>query len=87
MSAPRQAANRVAGAVARPGSHRTVRALVAHGSSGRRVVNPTAGRLATSIYLSHPNTRTWPSRNDSIVMSKLKCTIRPPENGNDATGA
>jgi hypothetical protein len=42
-------ADRVAGAVARPGSHRTVRALVAHGSSGRRVMNPAAGRLSTSI--------------------------------------
>jgi hypothetical protein len=36
---------RVAGAVARPGSHRTVLALFAHGSSGRRVANPTAGRF------------------------------------------
>jgi glycosyltransferase involved in cell wall biosynthesis len=35
---------RVAGAVARPGSHRTVLALFAHGSSGRRVVNPAVGR-------------------------------------------
>jgi IS30 family transposase len=37
------AIGRVAGAVARPGSHRTVLALFAHGSSGRRVVNPAAG--------------------------------------------
>jgi hypothetical protein len=41
---------RVAGAVARPGSHRTVHALFAHGSSGRRVVNPAAGRFSTLIY-------------------------------------
>ena len=41
---------RVAGAVARPGSHRTVLALFAHGSSGRRVANPAAGRLSTSCY-------------------------------------
>jgi hypothetical protein len=41
---------RVAGAVARPGSHRTVLALFADGSSGRRVANPAAGRFATSIY-------------------------------------
>ena len=40
----------VAGAVARPGSHRTVLALFAHGSSGRRVANPAVGRLSTSIY-------------------------------------
>ena len=43
---------RVAGAVTRPGSHRTVRTLVVYGSSGRRVVNPTAGRFATS---NHPH--------------------------------
>ena len=36
---------RVAGAVTRPGSHRTVRTLFVYGSSGRRVVTPTAGRL------------------------------------------
>ncbi|MEA2232909.1 MAG: hypothetical protein QOD83_2725, partial [Solirubrobacteraceae bacterium] len=41
---------RVAGTVARPGSHRTVLALFAHGSSGRRVANPPVGRLSTSIY-------------------------------------
>ena len=35
---------RVAGAVARPGSHRTVLVLFTHGSSGRRVVNPAVGR-------------------------------------------
>ena len=39
---------RVAGAVARPGSHRTVRTLFVYGSSGRRVVTPAAGRFATS---------------------------------------
>jgi putative transposase len=39
---------RVAGAVARPGSHRTVRTLVVYGSSGRRVMTPAAGRFATS---------------------------------------
>jgi transposase len=38
-------AARVAGAVARPGSHRTVRTLVVYGSSGRRVMTPAAGRL------------------------------------------
>jgi len=32
--------SRVAGAVARPGSHRTVRTLVVYGSSGRRVMTP-----------------------------------------------
>ncbi|MGP0050967.1 MAG: GAF domain-containing protein [Solirubrobacteraceae bacterium] len=36
---------RVAGAVTRPGSHRTVRTLVVYGSSGRRVMTPAAGRL------------------------------------------
>jgi len=36
---------RVAGAVARPSSHRTVLALFAHGSSGRRVVTPAIGRF------------------------------------------
>jgi len=36
---------RVAGAVARPGSHRTVRTLFVYGSSGRRVMTPAAGRL------------------------------------------
>src|SRR5512135_417449 len=36
---------RVAGAVARPGSHRTVRTLVVYGSSGRRVMTPAAGRF------------------------------------------
>ena len=35
-------APRVAGAVARPGSHRTVRTLVVYGSSGRRVMTPAA---------------------------------------------
>ena len=39
---------RVAGAVARPGSHRTVRTLFVYGSSGRRVMTPAAGRFATS---------------------------------------
>jgi len=39
-------ATRVAGAVARPGSHRTVRTLVVYGSSGRRVMTPAAGRFA-----------------------------------------
>ena len=37
--------SRVAGAVARPGSHRTVRTLVVYGSSGRRVMTPAAGRF------------------------------------------
>jgi hypothetical protein len=46
----RRQQRQVAGAVARPGSHRTVRALFASGSSGRRVVTPAAGRLSTSIY-------------------------------------
>jgi hypothetical protein len=46
-AAGRAAACQVAGAVARPGSHRTVLALFAHGSSGRRVVTPAAGRLST----------------------------------------
>jgi hypothetical protein len=46
---------RVAGAVARPGSHRTVRTLFVYGSSGRRVANPAAGRLTTSI---HPHSST-----------------------------
>jgi AAA ATPase domain len=36
---------RVAGAVARPGSHRTVRTLFVYGSSGRRVMTPAAGRF------------------------------------------
>jgi len=39
---------RVAGTVARPGSHRTVRTLFVYGSSGRQVANPAAGRFATS---------------------------------------
>jgi hypothetical protein len=43
---------RVAGAVTRPGSHRTVRTLVVYGSSGRRVMTPAAGRFATS---NHPH--------------------------------
>ena len=34
-----------AGAVARPGSHRTVRTLFVYGSSGRRVMTPAAGRF------------------------------------------
>ena len=38
----------VAGTVARPGSHRTVRTLFVYGSSGRRVATPAAGRFATS---------------------------------------
>jgi len=45
---PHAAIARVAGAVARPGSHRTVRTLVVYGSSGRRVMTPAAGRFATS---------------------------------------
>ncbi len=36
---------RVAGAVARPGSHGTVRTLFVYGSSGRRVMTPAAGRF------------------------------------------
>ncbi len=47
--------HRVAGTVARPGSHRTVRALVAHGSSEQRVMTPAAGRLSTSIHISNAN--------------------------------
>ena len=43
-----RSASRVAGTVARPGSHRTVRALFAHGSSGQRVINPAVGRSSTS---------------------------------------
>jgi len=43
---------RVAGAVTRPGSHRTVRTLFVYGSSGRRVMTPAAGRFATS---NHPH--------------------------------
>jgi hypothetical protein len=39
---------RVAGTVARPGSHRTVRTLFVYGSSGQRVMNPAAGRSSTS---------------------------------------
>jgi hypothetical protein len=39
------ASTRVAGAVTRPGSHRTVRTLFVYGSSGRRVMTPAAGRL------------------------------------------
>ena len=46
------AATRVAGAVTRPGSHRTVRTLFVYGSSGRRVMTPAAGRFATS---NHPH--------------------------------
>ena len=37
--------SRVAGAVARPGSHGTVRTLFVYGSSGRRVMTPAAGRF------------------------------------------
>ena len=47
-AAPAGHESRVAGAVTRPGSHRTVRTLVVYGSSGRRVVNPAAGRFSTS---------------------------------------
>jgi hypothetical protein len=43
--AARPAIARVAGAVARPGSHRTVRTLFVYGSSGRRVMTPAAGRF------------------------------------------
>ena len=50
---------RVAGTVARPGSHGTVLVLFAHGSSGRRVANPAAGRLATSIYPHSSASCSW----------------------------
>jgi hypothetical protein len=40
-----RASARVAGTVARPGSHGTVRTLVVYGSSGRRVMTPAAGRF------------------------------------------
>ena len=33
-----------------PSSHRTVLTLFVYGSSGRRVINPAAGRFTTSIY-------------------------------------
>lgn len=52
---------RVAGAVARPASHRTVLVLFTHGSSGRRVVNPAAGRFQRprSIPTPAPTARGW----------------------------
>ena len=46
------AACRVAGTVARPGSHRTVLVLFTHGSSGRRVANPAASRFLGDLGLS-----------------------------------
>ncbi|MGO9972306.1 MAG: hypothetical protein ACLP01_05755 [Solirubrobacteraceae bacterium] len=56
-AAPRlpSADDRVAGTVARPGSHRTVRTLFVYGSSGQLVVNPgdgpTGNRIADQAYL------------------------------------
>jgi group II intron reverse transcriptase/maturase len=50
---------RVAGAVARPGSHRTVRTLFVYGSSGQRVANPAAGRLSTSIHPHSSASWSW----------------------------
>ena len=44
-TAPAQVLSQVAGTVARPGSHRTVRTLFVYGSSGQRVANPAAGRV------------------------------------------
>ena len=46
---------RVAGTVARPGSHRTVLVLFTHGSSGRRVANPAAGRYPRPCSIPTPS--------------------------------
>jgi putative transposase len=55
---------RVAGTVARPGSHRTVLVLFTHGSSGRRVANPAAGRYPRpcAIPTPSPTARGWRQR-------------------------
>ncbi len=62
--------SRVAGAVARPGSHRTVRTLVVYGSSGRRVVNPAAGRFATS---NHPHSASCGDWGATMCMDAWRC--------------
>ena len=57
---------RVAGTVARPGSHRTVRTLFVYGSSGRRVMTPAAGRFATSK--SSPQRQLWQLGGDDVLV-------------------
>jgi hypothetical protein len=57
---------RVAGAVTRPGSHRTVRTLVVYGSSGRRVMTPAAGRLIDLE--SSPQHQLWRLGGDDLLV-------------------
>ena len=56
---------RVAGAVTRPGSHRTVRTLFVYGSSGRRVMTPAAGRLIDLE--SSPQRQLWRFGDDDVL--------------------
>ncbi len=79
ISAPDGCCCRVAGAVARPGSHRTVLALFAHGSSGQRVANPAAGRFATSTYPQSSTISSWVGATTSRRLWRCSSTrrIRP----------
>ena len=65
---------RVAGAVARPGSHRTVLVLFTHGSSGRRVVNPAAGRLSTLAYPHSSANCSWVGATISSCQARCRST-------------
>jgi hypothetical protein len=67
---------RVAGAVARPGSHGTVLALFAHGSSGRRVANPAAGRVSTSTYPQSSTSWGWTGATMSLREWRCRSTRR-----------
>jgi hypothetical protein len=64
-------AARVAGTVARPGSHRTVRTLFVYGSSGQRVVNPAAGRFATS---NHPHSASCGGSGATMCWCARRCS-------------
>src|SRR5450432_2389205 len=61
---------RVAGTVARPGSHRTVRTLFVYGSSGQRVIDLAAGRFATSK--SSPLRQLWRVGDGDVLV----CPVR-----------
>ena len=64
MVARAAGSSRVAGTVARPGSHRTVRTLVVYGSSGRQVMTPAAGRFVDLE--SFPERQLWRGGSDDL---------------------
>ena len=59
-----------------------VNALAARHRGPQVVIDALPGNAA-----SQANARTCPSRNDSIVMSNVKCAVAAPENGNEQINA